>query len=334
MKLTHSLLKSTLTATVTIPLVYLINCSSALAIDVKSGGNILKNDTNTPAEDVKIGFKIPGFNEEILGGGITIFPIGQTVNIINQGLSVFDEHIIFVDPAGEFVSIPPNKPVVIDILVNSKKKNAIKWLEDIYLTGPQGVKLKTRTALAGFIVQPEPQSNLTPLALSSSPLSFTFTNDGNTELSISSITLGRSPNLIESSDFMTSLLDDYIFDNGGIGWSVLPDEQIELDVPFSLRGGEYLVANVLGTADPEGTDPFPVNFLLQHEEVPEPLTILGTATALGFGAFFKRKLKSSESSEKELKGKHLTPVFELRKSALGFLRCTFLYSGQHQFYLL
>jgi hypothetical protein len=33
--------------------------------------------------------------------------------------------------------------------------------------------------------------------------------------------------------------------------------------------------------------------------VPEPLTILGTATALGFGAFFKRKLKSSESSEKE-----------------------------------
>jgi hypothetical protein len=300
MKLTHSLLKSTLTATVTIPLVYLINCSSALAIDVKSGGNILKNDTNTPAEDVKIGFKIPGFNEEILGGGITIFPIGQTVNIINQGLSVFDEHIIFVDPAGEFVSIPPNKPVVIDILVNSKKKNAIKWLEDIYLTGPQGVKLKTRTALAGFIVQPEPQSNLTPLALSSSPLSFTFTNDGNTELSISSITLGRSPNLIESSDFMTSLLDDYIFDNGGIGWSVLPDEQIELDVPFSLRGGEYLVANVLGTADPEGTDPFPVNFLLQHEEVPEPLTILGTATALGFGAFFKRKLKSSESSEKEI----------------------------------
>jgi hypothetical protein len=33
--------------------------------------------------------------------------------------------------------------------------------------------------------------------------------------------------------------------------------------------------------------------------VPEPLTILGSATALGFGAFFKRKLKSSESLEKE-----------------------------------
>jgi hypothetical protein len=34
-------------------------------------------------------------------------------------------------------------------------------------------------------------------------------------------------------------------------------------------------------------------------DVPEPLTILGSATALGFGTFFKRKLKSSESLEKE-----------------------------------
>jgi hypothetical protein len=33
--------------------------------------------------------------------------------------------------------------------------------------------------------------------------------------------------------------------------------------------------------------------------VPEPLTILSSATALGFGAFFKRKLKSSESISKE-----------------------------------
>jgi hypothetical protein len=33
--------------------------------------------------------------------------------------------------------------------------------------------------------------------------------------------------------------------------------------------------------------------------VPEPLTILGAATATGFGAFFKRKRKLSESSENE-----------------------------------
>jgi hypothetical protein len=44
---------------------------------------------------------------------------------------------------------------------------------------------------------------------------------------------------------------------------------------------------------------FSSDFIGEHEEVPEPLTILGSATALGFGAFFKRKLKSSESSEKE-----------------------------------
>jgi len=38
---------------------------------------------------------------------------------------------------------------------------------------------------------------------------------------------------------------------------------------------------------------------LEAAYVPEPLTILGTATALGFVASFKRKLKSSKSSEKE-----------------------------------
>ena len=31
--------------------------------------------------------------------------------------------------------------------------------------------------------------------------------------------------------------------------------------------------------------------------VPEPLTILGTATAIGFGAFFKRKLKGKQDSD-------------------------------------
>ena len=34
-------------------------------------------------------------------------------------------------------------------------------------------------------------------------------------------------------------------------------------------------------------------------KLPEPLTILGAATATGFGAFFKRKQKLSESSEKD-----------------------------------
>ncbi|GBF80924.1 PEP-CTERM sorting domain-containing protein [Aphanothece sacrum] len=37
---------------------------------------------------------------------------------------------------------------------------------------------------------------------------------------------------------------------------------------------------------------------LSWKVVPEPLTILGSATAMGFGAFFKRKLKPSKSTEK------------------------------------
>lgn len=36
-----------------------------------------------------------------------------------------------------------------------------------------------------------------------------------------------------------------------------------------------------------------------NQEIPEPLTILGSATALGFVASFKRKLKSSKSTVKE-----------------------------------
>nr|WP_199326223.1 PEP-CTERM sorting domain-containing protein [Nostoc parmelioides] len=297
MKLTHSLLKATLNLTVTIPLVSLINYSSALAALVVSSGNVLINDSNVPAEDARIGFKIPGFGEGILGGSINILPIGQVVQIANTGLSVFDQDIFFIDPTtGDRTTIPVNKPVVIDILFDSKKKNAVKWLRDVYLTGPLGVRLPTRNGLAGFVVQPERNPNpLSPLALSSTPLSYTFTNDGNRELFINSILLGRSPNLIERSNFTTSLLEDInIFDNGGRGWSVLPDEQIELDVPFSLSDGEFLVANVVGTLDPGQTNSFSVNFLQQHQEsVPEPSSILSLLAlgTLGAASTLKRKLR-------------------------------------------
>lgn len=39
--------------------------------------------------------------------------------------------------------------------------------------------------------------------------------------------------------------------------------------------------------------------LLRAQSVPEPLTIIGAGTALGFGAFFKRKLNHSKSARKE-----------------------------------
>ena len=39
------------------------------------------------------------------------------------------------------------------------------------------------------------------------------------------------------------------------------------------------------------------NQVVEVQSVPEPLTLLGAGTAMGFGAFFKRKLKASKSSK-------------------------------------
>lgn len=64
------------------------------------------------------------------------------------------------------------------------------------------------------------------------------------------------------------------------------NESLEL-----ISTGPYFAGLPSGEIMFDTTDPI--------EPIPEPLTILGTATALGFGAFFKRKLKPSQSSEKE-----------------------------------
>jgi hypothetical protein len=61
---------------------------------------------------------------------------------------------------------------------------------------------------------------------------------------------------------------------------------------------EVVFGNTASGVDFFGFDDMTVGDLAQVEVVPEPLTILGSATALGFGAFFKRKLKSSKSLEK------------------------------------
>ncbi len=73
----------------------------------------------------------------------------------------------------------------------------------------------------------------------------------------------------------------------------------------SLVNNLNLVNNQLSTFTPDSVtialngynvadegDPLTWTFNLEtdHENVPEPLTILGTATALGFGALFKKRL--------------------------------------------
>lgn len=65
-----------------------------------------------------------------------------------------------------------------------------------------------------------------------------------------------------------------------------------VDEWWTLNGQR--VDNGVKYDDPDTPEP-PVNPGEGYgfQAIPEPLTILGSATALGFGAFFKRKLKSS-----------------------------------------
>ena len=292
-------------------LISITNCLSASAAFVVTGGAVLKNQTNTPAEDARIGFRIPSLfgGEEILGGNIKLrtaaATLDQIVQIGNTGLSRFDEDIIFTDGVGS-VAIPPNELVFIDIVFDSKKSNAVKWLKNVYLTDAQGKELPTQTGLAGFVVERKPnpsQNSPNNFNLLNEPqLSYTFTNDGNTELFIESITLGKSLDFIEPVEFSPDMLiNPSFFNNGGIGWMLLPDEEIALDVPFDLEGGSFLVADIVGTALPGSADAFPVRFTQEHEEpipVPEPLNILGASAALGFGGFFKRKVSQQKNKKK------------------------------------
>jgi hypothetical protein len=79
-------------------------------------------------------------------------------------------------------------------------------------------------------------------------------------------------------------------------------------LPGAIIGGTAALFTTVGGAIVVNTDKAPETPKTPPKDltppsakaVPEPLTILGTATALGFGAFFKRKLKSSESISKEI----------------------------------
>lgn len=61
-------------------------------------------------------------------------------------------------------------------------------------------------------------------------------------------------------------------------------------------GGSFAIAQLTLNANLVGPNSGVATYTVA---VPEPLTILGSATALGLGAFFKRKRKLSEFSEKE-----------------------------------
>ncbi|MBC1259360.1 PEP-CTERM sorting domain-containing protein, partial (plasmid) [Trichormus variabilis V5] len=145
-----------LAATLGIAIFSWIGCQtqSALAIDVRTSGNVIKNLSNQQACDVNIGFRIPGLFEKILGGNINIKGL-DPIAIVNEGLSSFDQDIFFIKN-GKFLCFDPSEPIFVDILVNSKKKNAIKWLtEKVFLTGAGGKNnpLQSELGLAGFVVE-------------------------------------------------------------------------------------------------------------------------------------------------------------------------------------
>ena len=82
-------------------------------------------------------------------------------------------------------------------------------------------------------------------------------------------------------------------------------EQPSGNVPSNITVTTFLSADELNQANNDferGLLEFvPGGFTVLQipRAVPEPLTILGAATATGFGAFFERKRKLSESSEKD-----------------------------------
>jgi hypothetical protein len=295
-----------LTATLGIVIFSSIGCptKSALAIDVRTSGNVIKNLSNQKACDVNIGFKIPGFFEKILGGAINIRGL-DPVQIVNEGLSSFDKDIFFIKD-GKFICVDVSEPIFVDILVDSKKKNAIQWLtQKVFLTGEGGINnpLPSELGLAGFVVEKKASNTNTINRNSSADVTtYTFSNDGNVNLFIDRITLGLSPDLIDPELYSPGLLSEINeFNNNGLGWNLAPEETITLDIPFEIPGASYLIANIEGIGNPGGNE-FSVNFLQQHEEpIPEPsssLSLLALGT-LGAASTLKRKLKPSKSTEKE-----------------------------------
>ena len=103
-------------------------------------------------------------------------------------------------------------------------------------------------------------------------------------------------------------ISQFSFDFEGINYT----EADLIDPEVFLDNGQFLglIADVIDTnvefsfleAVPAINEPATFLYLINGQEaagditynaVPEPLTILGTMTALGFGGFFKRQLKSS-----------------------------------------
>lgn len=225
------------------------------------GGTVLKNQSTTDAADARIGFRIPGiFGENINQLAIALGVGGVTQQIItfgNQFSGRFDQDIIF-QPG---FLLPPKGQLDISVVVDSKKTNGAKFLRSITLTDDNSDPIKTQVGIGGFV------------AARNSPLTYTFSNDGSDLLHVAQITLGLSDAFIADNSLgAADLLQT--FTNGGNGWDLLPDMTIPLVVPFAVPNGSFLVADVIGISAPNTPDTLDVHFFQEHQEVPEPSSMI------------------------------------------------------------
>jgi len=178
--------------------------------------------------------------------------VAKFITLGNQFSSSFDQHYLFED-----FTIQPNGVLKLSGLIESKKKNALKWMkEKMKLTGPNQEELPTLFYGGSIRVGTE------------SPLKYTFGNNSNVTLHVERIALGCYPTLVNVEDgYSIGILDSlHIFSNGGAGWTLSEGEEIAIDVPFNLPIGSYLVADIIGLGDPGKQDELPVHFVQQHED--------------------------------------------------------------------
>ncbi len=100
-----------------------------------------------------------------------------------------------------------------------------------------------------------------------------------------------------------TLLTTNISRTGGV-WSVgVNGTSLTVAQPSFLNGQTELFVGVYGSNTASGNE-FTINVdrfeaTVNLADVPEPLTILGTSTALGFGALFKREFSKNKNSKQD-----------------------------------
>lgn len=118
------------------------------------------------------------------------------------------------------------------------------------------------------------------------------------QLSVSTDGINFTPsiNFLPSAAIATGVNKSYYYGGGGPFASELFVTPVDLNL-FGLSSGSSILAIQI-TGLPEADLIRVAGF--ESERVPEPLTILGSFTALGFGTFFKGKFQKNKLTEKEI----------------------------------